>query len=579
MSQADELLMSLGEDIVQTATGNIVVGADRFITVPDSLKKIAVQYDHDIETVTFDCPRYWDGHDLSKMRIYINYMRPDGVLGSHICSNVVLEQSDNDIMHFDWTISGHVTYVSGTITFLVCVKSVDADGTEENIWHTEINSDMYVSTGMKCHETILRRYPDIITQLLYRMDQSEAIVEAARKAETGAKAAQESIESMTVSAETLGPDEAAAVEKTVVDDIVNLHFGLPRGNGISSIARTDGTGAAGTTDTYTITFTDGTTTTFGVYNGRDSDMLASVYDPQGKAQDVFAYVDALTAEDIGAGRVNPNLLHNWYFINPVNQRGNVGYGGEVNYTIDRWKSRSETLALQTYEGFVRLESTTSTSYLAQYLENAPAGTYTLTALVKSVSGTPSTSGNYGAIYISDGSTVSSAAYIKTAGLHSITVTMNKPLSSFQFQLTAGSIVDVIAAKLELGTQQTLAHQDAGGNWVLNEIPDYGEQLAICQRYFEIIEATKCIASSDIRINGVRFRVKKRTTPTVTFYPYKSGTPWYDTDMPGYVTNNNASENIAVDGTSVLSADGFANIVGPFIAGESYIVSAFVSADL
>lgn len=39
----------------------------------------------------------------------------------------------------------------------------------------------------------------------------------------------------------------------------------------------------------------------------------------------------------------------------------------------------------------------------------------------------------------------------------------------------------LAAKLELGSQQTLAHQE-NGVWVLNEIPDYGEQLSRCQRY-------------------------------------------------------------------------------------------------
>lgn len=41
------------------------------------------------------------------------------------------------------------------------------------------------------------------------------------------------------------------------------------GRGITSIVRTSGTGAPGTTDTYTITFTDATTTTFTVYNGAD----------------------------------------------------------------------------------------------------------------------------------------------------------------------------------------------------------------------------------------------------------------------------------------------------------------------
>jgi hypothetical protein len=41
------------------------------------------------------------------------------------------------------------------------------------------------------------------------------------------------------------------------------------GRGIVSVVRTSGTGAAGTTDTYTITYTDSTTSTFQVYNGSD----------------------------------------------------------------------------------------------------------------------------------------------------------------------------------------------------------------------------------------------------------------------------------------------------------------------
>lgn len=41
------------------------------------------------------------------------------------------------------------------------------------------------------------------------------------------------------------------------------------GRGIKSIARTNGNGSAGTTDTYTITYTDNATTTFTVYNGKN----------------------------------------------------------------------------------------------------------------------------------------------------------------------------------------------------------------------------------------------------------------------------------------------------------------------
>lgn len=41
------------------------------------------------------------------------------------------------------------------------------------------------------------------------------------------------------------------------------------GRGIKTLVRTSGNGAAGTTDTYTITFTDNTTSTFTVHNGKD----------------------------------------------------------------------------------------------------------------------------------------------------------------------------------------------------------------------------------------------------------------------------------------------------------------------
>lgn len=41
------------------------------------------------------------------------------------------------------------------------------------------------------------------------------------------------------------------------------------GRGITSVTRTSGTGAQGTTDTYTITYSDSSTSTFSVYNGAD----------------------------------------------------------------------------------------------------------------------------------------------------------------------------------------------------------------------------------------------------------------------------------------------------------------------
>lgn len=143
---------------------HIVVGEDRFIAVPDELKRIAVQYDHNIETVVFDCPRYWDNHDMSEMDIFINYMRSDKAYGCFRAENVTVDKVDSSIMHFTWTISKNATLVKGPLAFLVCVRKSDADDNEVNHWNSELCTDMYVSEGMECAEIILPEYPDIIAQ-------------------------------------------------------------------------------------------------------------------------------------------------------------------------------------------------------------------------------------------------------------------------------------------------------------------------------------------------------------------------------------------------------------------------------
>lgn len=143
---------------------------------------------------------------------------------------------------------------------------------------------------------------------------------AAETAKTDAQAARDAIANMIVEAVTLETGKPATVSKSLVDNVYKLVFGLPRGetgatgpqgatgNGISGIALKSGTHAPGTSDVYTITLTDGTTFDFAIYNGANGtgagDMLASIYDPQGKHQDVFKYVDdaigAIPTPDVSA---------------------------------------------------------------------------------------------------------------------------------------------------------------------------------------------------------------------------------------------------------------------------------------
>lgn len=141
---------------------------------------------------------------------------------------------------------------------------------------------------------------------------------------------------------------------------------------------------------------------------------------------------------------NRNLLDNWYFGNPVNQRDVSGTISSAGYFLDRWKLVSGSVTISA-------DGITLNGTMQQVLETAPPGTVTASAL------TPAGVGEVVPTYDSANKTVTVTAAGKK----------------------------LVAVKLELGREQTLAHQE-NGVWVLNEIPDYGEELTKCMRYLQII---------------------------------------------------------------------------------------------
>ena len=153
--------MATANDIfnsIETEEPHIVINNDRSITVPDVLKNVAVQYDHDIETVTFDCPRYWDGNDLSEMKIMINFIKPLGDQGTYVCKPATIDSNNDKIIHFDWTISSEVTAQPGAIKFIVCMQKDATDQTTSLIWHSQICSLMTVLPGIECDSSVISDY-------------------------------------------------------------------------------------------------------------------------------------------------------------------------------------------------------------------------------------------------------------------------------------------------------------------------------------------------------------------------------------------------------------------------------------
>lgn len=168
---------------------------------------------------------------------------------------------------------------------------------------------------------------------------------------------------------------------------------------------------------------------------------------------------AVTLQQLGA-KPNENLLHNWYFGNPVNRNGLTEYSGSKQY-IDRWKGKNGQTKIVLHDGYIEfLATSTGYGYFEQEVGYDNTRIVTLSVLMAT-----------GEVYYKTGTN----PQVSVGGVLVYGTNGNVNIR------TSATSTNIIAIKLEYGDTQTLAHQE-NGVWVLNEIPDYAEQMAICMQY-------------------------------------------------------------------------------------------------
>jgi len=188
---------------------------------------------------------------------------------------------------------------------------------------------------------------------------------------------------------------------------------------------------------------------------------------------------------------NRTLLDNWYFANPVNQRGQTEYTGS-GYTIDRWRSNNSTVVVSIMSGKIKLELSAKTIGWVffqpiQKVENLVGKSVTVSAKIASFN-TDHLKLIISARDSSDVEIATASASVENGIISATMLSVPKETVNFRVGIYAydgsvsGEYVELEAMKLELGHRQTLAHKE-NNVWVLNEIPDYATELAKCQRYF------------------------------------------------------------------------------------------------
>ena len=245
--------------------------------------------------------------------------------------------------------------------------------------------------------------------------------------------------------------------------------------------------------------------------------------------DPVLHTVAVDERTLSSGGTNPNILHNWDFRNPVNQRGQMRYmgSGAGNYTVDRWRAIGSTGSLSINNGYIEYASSAANARIEQIIEfpSLYAGkTVTCSVYARNPSGIPYWVQLFGTNIIQ---IPPDSAW----DIYSTTITLPANITDIRFRIirfegTTPASIDVKSAKIEIGNASTLA----------NDPPvDFGRELAICQRFYERIATvaitglTTTQAFSATGVLGiVPYLVEKRARPVVSFsrvedFIYTTGT--------------------------------------------------------
>lgn len=206
------------------------------------------------------------------------------------------------------------------------------------------------------------------------------------------------------------------------------------------------------------------------YNPGESDAMKI----GGIAKPRYEY-DAANKLYVDSNIVRPNLLPNWYYKKPINQRGMQTYTN-VGGTIDCVIITAGKINISLANDGLNITST-DVSYYHHYTE----------ATQSKLAGIPITF----TILRSNGILHTCSSIITSEPTWSLVninfsgarfdIVIQENYLGYQAYIPKDFNETIMAVKIELGHNQTLAHKE-NGEWVLNEIPDYATELMKCQRY-------------------------------------------------------------------------------------------------
>lgn len=206
---------------------------------------------------------------------------------------------------------------------------------------------------------------------------------------------------------------------------------------------------------------------------------------------------------------NDNQIVNWYLGDPINQFGLKSYEHHGVEQLDRW-SCDDTLTIE--DGYVHpssnLYQTVSTCEVLRL-----RGRYlTLSALYAD--------GTFESGSMLFPNTIpGKQTFIRASENQYIVVSVDDGAGGVQIYRNS-SKKPIVAVKVEIGLQQTLAYLDENRKWVLNDVMNYIDELKKCQSYrYNVFYTNGGVAS----FAGLAFAITETVAITHVNLPAPSNT--------------------------------------------------------
>lgn len=242
---------------------------------------------------------------------------------------------------------------------------------------------------------------------------------------------------------------------------------------------------------------------------------------------ILCKTDMTDDTDVPVYGMGENLFNNWYFIGggsqlgagifPINQRGQTSYT-VAGYGIDRWRCERTTHTLTIQSDCIHWERVTNGSFNPRYYQPVKfrsGEVYTFSILYRTtfrklretLTATLLPEASDWTLY-----TKTATVSVASADIGIQDISYNQGLDD------TGKYVEIKAMKLEVGTRQTLAHQENGA-WVLNDIPNYEAEMIKCQPFLTTLSRYSAWRATSLSANEIWFYVTvpstmRSATPTL-----------------------------------------------------------------